>query len=40
MKHSSVMSAKNVAKQWIATTVDSTHMILMAVLHYDHERIT
>jgi hypothetical protein len=40
MKASSAMYANPVGKPWIVTTVDSTHMIPMAVLQYDHERIT
>ncbi len=27
-------------KPWIVITVDSTHMVLMAVIHYDNESIT
>jgi hypothetical protein len=40
MRASSAMYANPVVKQWIATTVDSTRMVLMAVIRYDHESIT
>jgi hypothetical protein len=32
--------AEYAKKPWIVTTVDSTRMVHMAVIAYDHERIT
>jgi hypothetical protein len=40
MNNSSYMFAVYALKEWVATIVNSTHMILMAVIQYDHERIT
>jgi len=40
MRFNSSISARHVAKQWIVTTVDSTRMVPMAVIRYNHERIT
>jgi hypothetical protein len=40
MKPNSNTYAVYVAKPWIVITVDSTHMVLMAVIRYEYESIT
>ena len=40
MNNSSYMFAVYAMKEWVATIVNSTHMVHMVVIQYDYERIT